>query len=128
MRATSRGSIPATTAAKRGMSAVTAPPTPKLSTYSDQPTSPSSVVSFRKEKFRQPALACRVSSFAMRMRALPRLELECDPMRERLACEPARDIVARDPGEPFAHHRTRSAGHVRRDDQVRRIPQRMALG
>jgi hypothetical protein len=40
---------------------------PKSSLYSDQPTSPSSVESFRKEKLRQPPSALRVSILVIRM-------------------------------------------------------------
>jgi hypothetical protein len=35
---------------------------PNASLYSDQPTSPSSVLIFKKSKVRMPALACRHSS------------------------------------------------------------------
>ena len=41
------------------------PAEPKLSLYSDQPTSPSSVVTLRKENSRQPASARSVSTRAI---------------------------------------------------------------
>src|SRR5579872_1915736 len=136
------------------MSAVTLPATPKLSIYSDQPTSPSSVVSFRNEKTRQPASACSVSILAMRMallllpslRGAPELvegatkrsritrpALDCfaslamTPLDshdefQRLAFEAARDVVADHLGEALTHHRPRRARHMRREDEVGRIP------
>src|SRR6186713_470321 len=62
---TSRGSMPMTSSAKRAISSVVALEAPKSSLYSDQPTNPSSVVSFRNEKSRHPASAFKVSTLAI---------------------------------------------------------------
>src|SRR5689334_10192109 len=62
--------------------------------YSDQPTKPSSDVTFRKVKSRQPALQCRSSILAMRMArlspALPTLMLASAggrPPADKVPCE-----------------------------------------
>ena len=56
----------------RGSRAVR-PRLPSASVYSDQPTSPSSVVSLRNENVRQPASQCRSSILASFMTLLPSL-------------------------------------------------------
>src|SRR5579871_5835294 len=60
-RVTGRGSCPTIRYDSLSMTAER-PWLPKLSLYSDQPTMPLSVVTFRKENIRQPASARRVST------------------------------------------------------------------
>src|SRR3954454_18733681 len=70
MACTARGSAPTSGSAMPWMTAVR-PRLPSASVYSDQPTRPSSVVIFRKEKLRQPASACRSSILAIFMAVPP---------------------------------------------------------
>src|SRR5258707_8669053 len=63
---TGRGSCPIRPSAMPWMTAVR-PRLPSASVYSDQPVTPSSVVTFRNENVRQPASQCRSSTFTIFM-------------------------------------------------------------
>src|ERR1700721_1220971 len=75
------------------------PRLPSASVYSDQPTSPSSVVIFRNENVRQPASQCRLSTWAILIGRLPRLRaggsaLTCTGRQPRACYTVAHDAPA----------------------------------
>src|SRR5579875_3854865 len=70
IRSTARGSSPITSGARAAITPES-PALPKLSLNSDQPITPSLVVSLRNENMRQPASHCRVSIPVTFMGVLP---------------------------------------------------------
>src|SRR6185312_2432195 len=81
-----RGSWPISASAMPWMTAVR-PRLPSASVYSDQPTIPSSVVTFRNEKVRQPASQCRSSIRAIFMVGFLRIYLGPRPGYRGLRAE-----------------------------------------
>src|SRR6476659_6509091 len=124
---TSRGSIPTAISAKRAIRLDVASRAPKSSLYSDQPTSPSSVESFTNEKLRQPPSAVSVSILVMRM-LTPRAMSQGDDVGERVTPHEAFQVVLCDRSHALCPQRAAGAGHVRRQNEVRRAPQWMIFG
>src|SRR5262249_24626989 len=123
---TSRGSIPTAISAKRAIRLDVASRAPKSSLYSDQPTSPSSVETFTNEKLRQPPSAVSVSILVMRILAPGQIS-QRDDVGERITPHEAFQVVLCDRGHALRPQRTAGAGHVRRQNEVGRAPQRMIL-